>query len=669
MMPMAATPAQVAAFSDREAAYYQQLFRLADVQATGAVSGQAAFGLLSSSGIDMHVLEQIWNIVDTSRSGVLDQHGFGVVLRLIAHAQAGCPVSQDIIALEPASLPRLAAAPPPVAGGGTSAMQRQHVRRGADLPTPTDRHCRKYARLFLRTDADADGRITAQEALQLFGRSGVQQQQLGLIWDLSDHDRDNHLNWPEFVVAMHLIRRARAQQALPEAPTGLPPELSNLFLSLQEPPSVVASRPSFAGSPKAGSPNAGSPMAAFQETAAFGGDSGSGWGDSGGFGAQGDLFGGDRKKKKKHRDKDDFGGTFGGDSQGFGASSPNGHAGSPSGHADGGLGAFGDAGFGSGPSRDRDRREHDSPHWDAALPSSPQHRRRDGSPDRDLELSPMSFGGHDVQDGGAGYSGRDARSPSFLDRYGEPDRGLMPHARPSPLSRLQELVSGEAPAAASSPFKGGPGDPQYEARLREIFGEPAHKAPEAYSGNALIGIGTATMWQVDGPAVAATSFSERRLMAASAAARAEAAKLLPPATVAPFLRTITPNFRGGVGTDLSGVRPRSDAAAVGSLDHLGNDHWDGLMKTPPPHGRGYQVPGYRAHSGHTWRSDRSLANALHFSPHSEARQPPPAACGAQAHLNPWSSPVHDRGFVDHAARHRRSHPDVGLGYQVKQMAR
>merc|ERR1719454_2002916 len=51
-----------------------------------------------------------------------------------------------------------------------------------------------------------------------------------MIWELSDVDHDAHLCWPEFGLAMHLIRNARAQVSLPS--NGLPNELTQFLANV-----------------------------------------------------------------------------------------------------------------------------------------------------------------------------------------------------------------------------------------------------------------------------------------------------------------------------------------------------------------------------------------------------------------------------------------------------
>ena len=57
--------------------------------------------------------------------------------------------------------------------------------------TPED-HVR-YHELFLKTDANNDGKVAGKEAVELFRKSGLQQDVLKSIWTMADHDKDNFL--------------------------------------------------------------------------------------------------------------------------------------------------------------------------------------------------------------------------------------------------------------------------------------------------------------------------------------------------------------------------------------------------------------------------------------------------------------------------------------------
>ena len=57
--------------------------------------------------------------------------------------------------------------------------------------------------------------MEAAEGERLLRRTGLQEQQLSGIWDLSDLDRDRRLSLREFVCAMSLAEQVRKGQALP----------------------------------------------------------------------------------------------------------------------------------------------------------------------------------------------------------------------------------------------------------------------------------------------------------------------------------------------------------------------------------------------------------------------------------------------------------------------
>jgi len=325
MSGMQPPPYPVVHFSDRERAYYQQLYGFAEFDANGRVGGLQAANFLSKSGVDRAVLKQIWDIADVNEVGWLGNEGFSVALRLVAHAQTLGYVSPDLVMTEPQNLPWLEgmpppaidAAPPPMGGDRGAAPRGRSPTRGADRPVPNDRDCRKYARLFLRTDKDGDGYVSGAEAMELMTRSGLDQLTLGQIWDLSDGDHDGYLSWPEFVVAMHLIRRARAQQALPPSGSPAPPDLTAFVSSQLQPPAILSAQH-----------EAHSPGAMSTVTSQFDGSWGPGQRDQASF--QGDASAGGFGAGQHEASKMDGGGGFG--DQAFG----------------GGGGAFGDSGFGTG---------------------------------------------------------------------------------------------------------------------------------------------------------------------------------------------------------------------------------------------------------------------------------------------------------------------------------
>lgn len=219
------------AFSEQERSYYGQLFAQVDTDRQGRIGGlQAANFLLSQSGLDRQILKQIWDVADSAKKGWLGPEEFSAALRLVAHVQAGRPVAPDLVYIQPPALPRFTSTPVPP---GTASMGRGERGRSpgprVDRTLPTARDLRKYGRLFCNILAGRGNLMTSENARQLFSKSGLSSETLAQVWDVSDADHDGHLSWPEFVVAMHLIRRTRLGEPVPKA---VPMDLRSLVVGL-----------------------------------------------------------------------------------------------------------------------------------------------------------------------------------------------------------------------------------------------------------------------------------------------------------------------------------------------------------------------------------------------------------------------------------------------------
>ncbi|WRT65306.1 uncharacterized protein IL334_002249 [Kwoniella shivajii] len=79
-----------------------------------------------------------------------------------------------------------------------------------------------YDQIFRAWDTKGDGFISGEMAREVFGQSGLDQDGLMKIWNLSDKDNRGKLNLPEFHVAMGLIYRALNGNSIPDT---LPEEL------------------------------------------------------------------------------------------------------------------------------------------------------------------------------------------------------------------------------------------------------------------------------------------------------------------------------------------------------------------------------------------------------------------------------------------------------------
>ncbi|KAI0085934.1 hypothetical protein BDY19DRAFT_963763 [Irpex rosettiformis] len=81
---------------------------------------------------------------------------------------------------------------------------------------------KSYDQIFRAWDTRGEGFITGQTALEVFGQSGLDKNDLAKIWALADGDNRGKLNLAEFHVAMGLIYRKLNGNEIPDQ---LPPEL------------------------------------------------------------------------------------------------------------------------------------------------------------------------------------------------------------------------------------------------------------------------------------------------------------------------------------------------------------------------------------------------------------------------------------------------------------
>lgn len=81
---------------------------------------------------------------------------------------------------------------------------------------------KRYDDLFRAWDGLNKGYIGGDQAIEIFGQSGLEKPDLERVWTLADHGNKGRLDLDEFAVAMHLIYRKLNGYPLPNQ---LPPEL------------------------------------------------------------------------------------------------------------------------------------------------------------------------------------------------------------------------------------------------------------------------------------------------------------------------------------------------------------------------------------------------------------------------------------------------------------
>ncbi|KIN98721.1 hypothetical protein M404DRAFT_31043, partial [Pisolithus tinctorius Marx 270] len=114
--------------------------------------------------------------------------------------------------------------------GGLSLQQsfqqhNQQLGRGTAPKVPwalSKAEKKSYDQIFRAWDAQGTGFISGQTALEVFGQSGLDRNDLAKIWSLADADNRGKLNLAEFHVAMGIIYRRLNGSEIPDE---LPPEL------------------------------------------------------------------------------------------------------------------------------------------------------------------------------------------------------------------------------------------------------------------------------------------------------------------------------------------------------------------------------------------------------------------------------------------------------------
>ncbi|KAK4464651.1 tubulin alpha chain [Cladorrhinum samala] len=188
---------------------YGQLFRAADTDVVGVVTGEVAVKFFEKTRLDSRVLGEIWQIADKENRGFLTPAGFGIVLRLIGHAQAGREPTPEL-ALQQGPIPRFdgftpTPAPPPPPPPPLSTQATGAPAGPIRIPPLTPEKVSQYAGLFERQPLAAGGMLPGEQAKQIFEKSGLPNETLGRIWMLADTEQRGALVLTEFVIAMHLL--------------------------------------------------------------------------------------------------------------------------------------------------------------------------------------------------------------------------------------------------------------------------------------------------------------------------------------------------------------------------------------------------------------------------------------------------------------------------------
>ncbi|KAF6306155.1 epidermal growth factor receptor pathway substrate 15 like 1 [Rhinolophus ferrumequinum] len=190
---------------------YESYYKQVDPAYTGRVGASEAALFLKKSGLSDIILGKIWDLADPEGKGFLDKQGFYVALRLVACAQSGHEVTLSNLNLS---------MPPP----------KFHDTSSPLMVTPPSAEAHWAVRVEEKAKFDGifesllpiNGLLSGDKVKPVLMNSKLPLDVLGRVWDLSDIDKDGHLDRDEFAVAMHLVYRALEKEPVPSI---LPPAL------------------------------------------------------------------------------------------------------------------------------------------------------------------------------------------------------------------------------------------------------------------------------------------------------------------------------------------------------------------------------------------------------------------------------------------------------------
>ncbi|KAF8112391.1 hypothetical protein N665_0064s0024 [Sinapis alba] len=124
--------------------------------------------------------------------------------------------------------PAASSQPPAVSSQGPTSGLPHGSAVGPGHPTPAGNNqppwpkmkpsdVQKYTKVFIEVDSDRDGRITGQQARNLFLSWRLPREVLQHVWELSDQDNDTMLSLREFCISLYLMERYKEGRPLPPA--------------------------------------------------------------------------------------------------------------------------------------------------------------------------------------------------------------------------------------------------------------------------------------------------------------------------------------------------------------------------------------------------------------------------------------------------------------------
>ncbi|XP_047223978.1 epidermal growth factor receptor substrate 15-like 1 isoform X2 [Girardinichthys multiradiatus] len=215
-------------------AAYENYYRQLDPGNTGRISAGDAAQFLKKSGLSDSTLGKIWDLADSDRKGYLDKRGFFIAMSLVASAQGGNEISLNNLNQNVAA--------PKFRDTDSPLLTISSVSDWAIRPDEKG----KFEAIF-ESLSPVKGLLSGDKVRPVLVNSKLPLDVLGKIWDLSDVDKDGHLDKDEFTVAMHLVYRTMESEPVPSSlPSSLIPP-SKRKKSAPALPGAVAVLPTLSG--------------------------------------------------------------------------------------------------------------------------------------------------------------------------------------------------------------------------------------------------------------------------------------------------------------------------------------------------------------------------------------------------------------------------------------
>ncbi|KAJ7074344.1 hypothetical protein C8F01DRAFT_1100205 [Mycena amicta] len=205
--------------SPAESTLVSQIFAHADPNKLGAITGDVAVKVFGGANLSPLVLGEIWQIADEANNGWLATQGTKVSAALLSKRKqllTAPPVLTDVAG----PLPTIAGITPVAPQRtGSSASRAKSPQPGLPPFTPQDKV--KFQNLFIKS-GPIDGLLSSEKAQEIFLKSKLPNETLGLIWNLADTQDRGKLDSTDFAIGMYLIQAAMTGH-ISSIPNSLPP--------------------------------------------------------------------------------------------------------------------------------------------------------------------------------------------------------------------------------------------------------------------------------------------------------------------------------------------------------------------------------------------------------------------------------------------------------------